>query len=201
MKSRIFGAVLSALILTIAACSSAPPAPPVREADKPKECVFPDAPTTAAPTWVCDERLPNEGLFQAVGSYKLAGNLNLAERAAAANGRVKLALRIQADITSELRDYAKQASTTAGAQVNSGFTDIVTTEFVDKRLTGTYVAKKITSPNSNLYVLVALDPASTKKMLEESLEAAKKKEASLEKLTAEEEFKRLQSRRDKERAE
>jgi hypothetical protein len=196
MKFSVLNTALSGLVLMLAACSSTPP---VREADKPKECVFPDAPSTAAPSWICDERVAGEGLFQAMGTYKLAGNLNLAERAAAANARVKLALRIQADITSELRDYAKQASTTGGAQVNSGFTDIVTTEFVDKRLSGTYVVKKITSPNSNLYVLVALDPASTQKMLEDSLQAAKMKDAALEKLTAEEEFKRLQARRDKER--
>lgn len=137
--------------LVLAGCGTKGPKPPVAE------CVFPDAPGTAAPSWVCDA--PVDGVaVSAVGSHEhsQAGAV-FAKDQAAAVARVRLAQQMKVYVTNMVKQYAE--TTGAGAtetvdKVNTSVSKLITAE----TLTGSKIFRSATSPKGASYVLVGLDP-------------------------------------------
>ena len=99
-------------------------------------------------------------------------------------------------MASLLRDYSQEVATEAGESFNSGAIDVVTEEFVEQKLSGTVVRDRITSPNKQLYVLMEMDLASTKKIIEESIDLVGAEDKILqEKLNLNDAMERLEARK------
>ncbi len=132
----------------LAGCATKPPAP---------ECVFPDAPQSAAPNWVCDA--PVEGVaVSATGSYEpsKAGASFMKDQATAA-ARVRLAQQMTVHVTNMIRQYAQTtgaASSETVDRVNESVSKLITVESIS----GSKVFRSATSPKGMIYVLVGLDP-------------------------------------------
>jgi uncharacterized protein YeaO (DUF488 family) len=140
--------VFMALVLT--ACGS----DEVKEAAA--DCVFPDAPSAAAPGWICDE--PVEGIaVSAVGvAEKSAAGHSFMKNMAATDARVQLAQSMKVHVQNMVKQYAETtgaADTETVDKVNTS----VTKQITDESLVGTKIYKTRTSPNGNLYVLLGMD--------------------------------------------
>jgi len=148
------------MILLLAAVAASCSSTPEKETSAPQmaaECAFPDAPSTPAPAWICDE--PVDGIaVSAVGSaeHSKAG-FDFMKQMAAASARVQLAQQMRVQVRNMIKQYAETtgaADSETVDKVNTSVTKLITKE----ELTGTKVYKTRTSPNGALYVLVGLDP-------------------------------------------
>jgi len=143
------GALAMALVLTACGKDEVKQAVP--------DCVFPDAPDTAAPGWICNE--PVEGIaVSAVGiaEKSAAGHsfmLNMAET----DARVRLAQSMKVQVQNMVKQYAETTGAADSETVDKVNTS-VTKQITDETLAGSRTFKTRTSPNGTLYVLVGLDP-------------------------------------------
>lgn len=142
------------------------------------ECVFPDAPTQAAPLWVCDA--PVEGVaVSSVGSHEksAAGPAFMKEQAAAA-ARVNLAQQMKVHVTNMIKQYVETTGA-AGSEtvdkVNTSVSKLITAETI----VGSRVFRSTTSPNGSIYVLVGLDPTVTKEATEKVLKTSMNNDRAL----------------------
>ena len=141
-------------------------------------CVYPDAPTMAAPLWVCDA--PVEGVaVSAVGSHapSAAGPAFMKEQAAA-SARVQLAQQMKVTVNNMVKQYVETtgaASAETVDKVNTSVSKLITAE----TLTGSRVFRSITSPNGAMYVLVGLDPTVTKEAVEKVLKTSMNSDQAL----------------------
>lgn len=161
VKNRLYIAGIAALL---AACSSE-----VKQA-KP-DCMFPDAPGTSAPGWICDE--PVEGVeVAAVGvAEKSAAGHSFMKNMAATDARVQMAQRMKLHVQNMVKQYAEttgSASTETVDKVNTS----VTKQITDQSLVGTKVYKTRVSPNGTLYVLLGMDSTSTVAATQEALRSS-----------------------------
>lgn len=124
------------------------------------DCVFPDAPTTAAPGWVCDEPVmtPNGEFYQAqaTGSYEKTGaGYNFQKQQAAAAARVLLAQEIRSQVSNMVKQFAKTTGA-MGSETVDRVNESVTMQITDESLSSTRIVKSRPSPNGYLYVVVAM---------------------------------------------
>lgn len=142
------------------------------------ECVFPDAPDTDAPGWVCDQ--PVEGLaVSAVGvAEKSAAGHSFMKNMAATDARVQLAQRMQVQVENMVKQYAETtgaADTETVDKVNTS----VTKQITDQSLLGTKIYKTINSPNGSLYVLLGMDENATAEVTQNALRTSMRNDAAL----------------------
>ena len=102
------------------------------------DCVFPDAPNTPAPGWICDE--PVEGVeVSAVGvAEKSAAGHSFMKNMASTDARVQLAQSMKVHVQNMVKQYAETtgaASTETVDKVNTS----VTKQITDQTLVGTKV--------------------------------------------------------------
>ncbi|HEB82642.1 MAG TPA: hypothetical protein ENJ11_07255 [Gammaproteobacteria bacterium] len=121
------------------------------------DCVFPDAPDTAAPGWICDE--PVEGIaVSAVGvAEKSAAGHSFMKNMAATDARVQLAQSMKVHVQNMIKQYAETTGAADSETVDKVNTS-VTKQITDETLVGSKIYKTRTSPNGTLYVLLGLDP-------------------------------------------
>ena len=167
---NLIGGLAVAMLLT--ACSSDET---IKEA---KDCVFPDAPDTSAPGWVCD--FPVEGLaVSAVGvAEKSAAGHSFMKNMAATDARVQLAQRMRVHVQNMVKQYAETtgaADTETVDKVNTS----VTKQITDQTLLGTKIYKTRTSPNGDLYVLVGMDENSVAEATQNALRTSMGNDAAL----------------------
>ncbi len=126
----------SGLALTLAACSSNAP----QQAAVP-DCTFPDAPTIAAPGWVCDE--PVEGLaVSAVGSAdKSAAGINFMKQQASTAARVQLAQMMKVQVQNLVKQFAETTGV-GDSQTVDMVNSSVTKQITNETLVGTRIYKK-----------------------------------------------------------
>lgn len=163
----IMGFTMSALI---AGCS-----------DKKQEvadCVFPDAPGTAAPGWVCDQ--PVNGIeVSAVGSAEKSGaGHDFMKSMAATNARVSLAQNMQVQVRNMIKQYVETTGAADSETVDKVLTS-VTKQITNETLVGTKIFKTRKSPGGSLYVLVGMDEASMQKATEKALKTSMRNERAL----------------------
>ena len=144
------GISVAVMALVLTSCGS----DEVKQADP--DCVFPDAPSAAAPGWICDE--PVEGIaVSAVGvAEKSAAGHSFMKNMAATDARVQLAQSMKVHVQNMVKQYAETtgaADTETVDKVNTS----VTKQITDESLVGTKIYKTRTSPNGNLYVLLGMD--------------------------------------------
>lgn len=142
------------------------------------DCVFPDAPDTAAPGWVCDE--PVEGVeVSAVGAAeKSAAGHSFMKNMASTDARVQLAQAMKVHVQNMVKQYAETtgaASTETVDKVNTS----VTKQITDQTLVGTKVFKSRVSPNGTLYVLLGMDANATATATQEALKTSMNNDRAL----------------------
>ena len=142
------------------------------------DCVFPDAPGTAAPGWVCDQ--PVEGIeVSAVGSAEKSGaGHDHMKSMAATSARVQLAQNMQVQVRNMIKQYIETTGAADTETVDKVMTS-VTKQITNQTLVGTKVYKTRTSPTGALYVLVGMDAASVQQASEQALKTSMKNERAL----------------------
>lgn len=142
------------------------------------DCVFPDAPGTAAPGWVCDE--PVSGIeVSAVGSAEKSGaGHDFMKSMAATNARVSLAQNMQVQVRNMIKQYVETTGAADSETVDKVLTS-VTKQITNETLVGTKIFKTRKSPGGSLYVLVGMDEASMQKATEKALKTSMRNERAL----------------------
>jgi hypothetical protein len=168
--NSLTGVVATVLLLT--SCGS----DEVKEAAA--DCVFPDAPSAAAPGWICDE--PVEGIgVSAIGvAEKSAAGHSFMKNMAATDARVQLAQQMKVHVQNMVKQYAETtgaADTETVDKVNTS----VTKQITDETLVGTKIYKTRTSPNGALYVLLGMDPSATAMATENALKTSMQNDRAL----------------------
>ncbi len=142
------------------------------------DCVFPDAPGTAAPGWVCDE--PVEGVeVSAVGSAQKSGaGHDFMKQMASTSARVQLAQNMQVQVRNMVKQYIETTGAADSETVDKVMTS-VTKQITNETLIGTKIYKTRTSPTGSLYVLVGMDDASVEKAAKNAVKTSMKNERAL----------------------
>lgn len=142
------------------------------------DCVFPDAPGTAAPGWVCDE--PVEGVeVSAVGSAQKSGaGHDFMKQMASTSARVQLAQNMQVQVRNMVKQYIETTGAADSETVDKVMTS-VTKQITNETLVGTKIYKTRSSPTGNLYVLVGMDEASVEKATKNAVKTSMKNERAL----------------------
>lgn len=152
VKTGILSISAVAMVALLTACGS----DEVKQAAP--DCVFPDAPGSAAPGWVCDE--PVAGIeVSAVGvAEKSAAGHSFMKTMAATDARVQLAQSMKVHVQNMVKQYAETTGA-ADAETVDKVNTSVTKQITDETLVGTKIFKTRTSPSGTLYVLLGMDPA------------------------------------------
>jgi hypothetical protein len=170
LKNRLYmvGLVVSTALL--AACGG--------DAVKVADCVFPDAPGTTAPGWVCDE--PVKGVeVAAVGTAeKSAAGLSFMKNMARTDARVQLAQRMKVHVQNMVKQYAETTGAATTETVDKVNTS-VTKQITDQTLVGTRTFKTRTSPKGTLYLLLGMDEKSAATATQEALRTSMNNDAAL----------------------
>lgn len=170
VKNKLYISGIAVLTALIAGCGGG--------AKEVADCVFPDAPGTSAPGWVCDQ--PLEGVeVSAVGTAeKSAAGLSFMKNMARTDARVQLAQRMKVHVQNMVKQYAETtgaASTETVDKVNTS----VTKQITDQTLVGTRTFKTSTSPNGTLYLLLGMDKKSAATATQEALRTSMNNDAAL----------------------
>ena len=165
-------ASMLAIAAVLTACSSGDTKPPVAD------CVFPDAPSSTAPGWVCDE--PVEGVeVSAVGvAEKSQAGHSFMKNMAATDARVQLAQSMKVHVQNMVKQYAETTGAADSETVDRVNTS-VTKQITDETLVGTKVFKTRTSPNGTLYVLLGMDAAIAAQATENALKTSMNNDRAL----------------------
>lgn len=160
------------MALFLAACSS----DDVKE--EVADCVYPDAPSEAAPGWICDE--PVEGVeVSAVGvAEKSAAGHSFMKNMAATDARVQLAQAMKVHVQNMVKQYAETTGAADSETVDKVNTS-VTKQITDETLVGTKIFKTRTSPNGALYVLLGMDTSVAEKATENALKTSMNNDKAL----------------------
>ncbi|MDH5484947.1 MAG: LPP20 family lipoprotein [Gammaproteobacteria bacterium] len=141
-------------------------------------CVFPDAPGSAAPAWICDQ--PVEGVeVSAIGTAEKSGaGHDFMKQMAATSARVQLAQRMQVEVRNMIKQYV-EATGAADAETVDKVMTSVTKQITRETLVGSRIIHTRTSPKGSLYVLMGMDSASIKSASEQALKTSMKNENAL----------------------
>ena len=171
-NTGLLGVSVLAMSLFLTACGS----------DDVKEdvadCVFPDAPSAAAPGWICDE--PVEGVeVSAVGvAEKSAAGHSFMKNMAATDARVQLAQSMKVHVQNMVKQYAETTGAADSETVDKVNTS-VTKQITDETLVGTKIFKTRTSPNGALYVLLGMDASVAATATENALKTSMNNDKAL----------------------
>ncbi len=162
------GITMSALI---AGCSD-------KKNDEVADCVFPDAPGTAAPGWVCDQ--PVDGVpVSAVGSADKSGaGHDFMKTMAATSARVQLAQNLRVQVQNMVKQYVETTGAADSETVDKVLTS-VSKQITNETLIGTKIFKTRTSPTGALYVLVGMDSSSVEQASKNALKTSMNNERAL----------------------
>lgn len=120
------------------------------------ECNFPDAPTVAAPAWVCDQPVTDYPVTAVGSSPKSDAGYDFMKDQAAASARVRLAQQMQVHVMNMVKQYVETTGTGDAETVDQVRTS-VSKVITDQTLLGSRIIRNRTSPNGYLYVLVGID--------------------------------------------
>lgn len=175
--SKISNVVLvSAVAMTLAACTTAAPPAPAAPA-KVAECVFPNS-EKPAPLWVCDG--PVEGVaVAATGSHpKTAAGIDFQKTHAATAARVKLATAMKTQVTNMIKQYAETTGVGDKETVDAVYTS-ATKQITNETLVGSKLMRSAQGPDGTMYVLVGLDEAAAAKATEAVVKSSMNNEKAL----------------------
>jgi hypothetical protein len=165
MNKGLIGASGVIMTLLLAGCSS----DEIKQ--EAADCVFPDATSSKAPGWVCDQ--PVEGIeVSAVGvAAKSAAGHSFMKNMAATDARIQLAQSMKVHVQNMVKQYAETTGA-ADAETVDKVNTSVTKQITDETLIGTKIYKTRTSPNGALYVLLGMDPSAAAAATENALKTS-----------------------------
>lgn len=171
MSKKLNLLLISAVVASVAACSSAPKKEAVAE------CVFPNS-DKPAPLWVCDG--PVEGVaVGATGSYqKSKAGVDFQKQQAATSARVRLAQQMKVHVANSIKQYAEttgQGDSETVDQVNT----VTTKQITDQDLVGTKIYRSAQGPDGAMYVYVGIDEAGAQKITEAAIKSSMNNERAL----------------------
>ena len=142
------------------------------------DCVFPDAPGSAAPGWVCDEPVKDIEVSSVGSAEKSGAGHDFMKSMAATNARVSLAQNMKIQVRNMIKQYVETTGAADTETVDKVMTS-VTKQITNETLIGTKIIKTRKSPGGNLYVLVGMDQASVQRATENALRTSMKNERAL----------------------
>jgi len=142
------------------------------------DCVFPDAPGSAAPGWVCDEPVSNLDVSAVGSATKSGAGHDFMKTMASTAARVQLAQQMKVQVRNMIKQYVETTGAADTETVDKVMTS-VTKQITNETLVGTKIYKTRTSPNGNLYVLVGMDSASVEQATKKVLKTSMKNERAL----------------------
>lgn len=166
---------IAVVFATLLMAGCAKPPPPQTDA---ADCVFPDAPETPAPAWICDA--PVEGVeLSAVGySQKSKAGNSFMKQMASTDARVQLAAAFKTRVQNMIKQYAEttgSADAETVDRVNTSVSKLITNE----TLVGSRIFRTRTSPTGGLFVLIGLDTAKVQQAAEDSIQTSMNNEQAL----------------------
>lgn len=121
----------------------------------PSGCVFPDAPKSKAPDWVCNPSKATGAAMTARGSSK-SSNPMLQEQKCLGAARFSMSQTLEVSVKGMFQEFAK--STGSGdAETMDQMSKAVTEQLTQATLHGTSPKRYATSPKGTLYCLVAME--------------------------------------------
>lgn len=142
------------------------------------DCVFPDAPSAAAPGWICDEPVDGIGISAIGVAEKSAAGHSFMKNMAATDARVQLAQQMKVHVQNMVKQYAETTGAADSETVDKVNTS-VTKQITDETLVGTKIFKTRTSPNGTLYLLLGMDPSTTAMATENALKTSMNNDRAL----------------------
>lgn len=142
------------------------------------DCVFPDAPASSAPGWICDEPVPGIEVSAVGVAEKSAAGHSFMKNMAATDARVQLAQSMKVHVQNMVKQYAETTGAADSETVDKVNTS-VTKQITDETLVGTKVFKTRTSPNGTLYVLLGMDASIAAQVTENALKTSMNNEQAL----------------------
>ena len=142
------------------------------------DCVFPDAPDTPAPGWICNEPVPGIAVSAVGVAEKSAAGNSFMKNMAATDARVQLAQAMKVQVQNMVKQFAETtgaADTETVDKVNTS----VTKQITDQTLIGSRIYKTRTSPNGALYVLLGMDGGATAAAAEKALRTSMNNDRAL----------------------
>jgi hypothetical protein len=159
---RVMLVVGSAVALTLVGCGGKP------KKEEVAECVFPQT-TQRAPGWVCNQSGIEGVAVSEMGSYqKTPAGVAFQQDQATLSGRARLAQRFRAVVTSGM----KQAIQTTGAGQSATVDQVASTaanSVSAETLVGSRVYRTAYSPDGTMFVLVGIDEAGAKRVVEQAV--------------------------------
>ncbi|RDV24762.1 hypothetical protein DXV75_11825 [Alteromonas aestuariivivens] len=144
------------------------------------DCVFPDAPDTAAPLWVCD--VPVEGYaLTSVGYSEKRPTLSMTTESAATDARNKMSAYFAAEVAQLFQEVQKSIESESTSEFSVD-TDMVRQSVNSMTLFGTKVVRSLASPNGGHYVVVAMDDQTYKSNTEKVFAALSDENAMMKQM-------------------
>lgn len=137
------------------------------------ECTFPDNPKEKAPSWVCNDDAPIEGVrIWAMGTWQKTGaGIGFQKDQAAAAARVRLAQTMKVTTTAMIKQHAQ----TTGAGTSETVDQVASSTarlFTSENLQGSRTIRTTYSSLGQVYVVVGMDPEAAKASITQALQTS-----------------------------
>jgi len=164
--NKIVLGLLTPLAATLFVACTGPGPMPTRT----DHCVFPDAPKSKAPDWVCNPTMAGGAAMTARGASK-SSNPMLQEQKCLGSARLSMSQTLEVSVKGMFQEYAE--STGSGdAETLDQMSKAVTEQLTQATLRGTSPKRYQTSPNGTLYCLVAMEVGKYEAIAEAAKNAA-----------------------------
>ncbi|OBT09486.1 hypothetical protein A9264_14710 [Vibrio sp. UCD-FRSSP16_10] len=155
MKRFIF--IIS--ILALIGCQSTQT---IEKAQSYSTCVFPDSPSTEAPSWICNV-MPQDLAIASTGyAKKSAAGMSIMRKVAVNDARVALASEFQTDVSNMFKQAIESNVITTEKSTEEHVierVESVTKNVVSRSLSNSRIIVSQVSPSGGLYLLVGMDNA------------------------------------------
>ncbi len=132
----------------------------VAKVGKAKKCLFPKS-RKRAPSWVCNAHVDGLAVTAVGSSAKSDAGISFMQQMAAADARVHLAQNLRGSVQIRIKGSEHSASKAPNERDS-----VLITKITNESLRDTKIVKSIYGPDGTLYVLVGLNGASAKKLID-----------------------------------
>ena len=141
-------------------------------------CVFPDAPSVPAPSWICNEPVDDIAVSAVGVAVKTTAGHSFMKNMAITDARIQLTQAMKTHVQKMIKQYVESTSA-ADAQIVGEVNASVTKQISEETLGGSKTLKTLTSPNGALYIMLGVDRAAVATGTEHALNASMNKDRVL----------------------
>lgn len=127
---------------------------------KAKKCLFPKS-RKRAPNWICNAHVDGLAVTAVGSSAKSDAGISFMQQMAAADARVHLARNLHGSVQNKIINSEGSAKKAPVERDNA-----LITKITKESLRGTKIVKSAYGPDGTLYVMVGLDEANTKRLID-----------------------------------